>query len=699
MERKKLDFKRTGLLMLPGICAAFTLFVFAPTEFYMNHVSDFWFGYDQILPVLLMLAVACAALATLVLAVLPRKASTVLEALIFTGGILLYIQGNYLVVNYGTLNGTAIDWSAYRRQMIVDTAVWAAVIAAAIVLAVKLKDRFVKVMRIAAAIVLVTQIVTLGTVALLSPERSDESEGYLSKVDEFTVSSSSNTAVILLDCLDAKLFENLYEADGAYFDGELADFTFYPNTVGGATRTKYAIPFIFTGQTNTQKVSYPVYLTKIYSDSPFFKALRSGDYDVGIYTQKDFVDLSHADVIDNYSTGQAKASSRFGLTKKYMKLIAFRYAPSALARRFWMYSGDFDQFKAGEDAGEYAMNDVMFYQELIGRGLSVGTDRSCFRFYHLTGAHAPYTMNADCQKVPFSEGSEAEQALGCFKIIDAYIGQLKAVGVYEKTTLIIMADHGYENYGGMEQNPVFIVKLPGESHAFGSSDIPLSYSMLPNLFADAVTGHLPPDLSAYAVEGDRFFYDAVEGVTQITITEYVIRGEAGDNSACKKTGVVYYGDTSDPSRDYKLGEVISFGDAEFTHSSRKYIVSGFSVIEGTATWTLGNRAELELELQGDYNNVRVTVNIQSTVHNEQQTATIYANDHLLGSWTQKGAGSFSFIVPHEYIPDGRLNLVFQLPGAVSPAQLKNSGDNRILSLRFESMVIESTSDAPDMATE
>ena len=479
MKNHKIDKTDLLSLCLPGLFFSFTVFIFAPIEFYLTHSGDFWFSIDQILPLFFLSAFICFSIITIILKLLPNKSRFFVEVFIIALTLLMYIQGNYLVKNYGTLNGAEIDWNQYTPSIIINGLIWIFVIIAMALLYKKFGGKFTGFLHIAAGAMLCIEIVSLAIVSITQRKPEIELNRFLSKKNEFTLSSGNNAVVILLDCFDAQLLLDLYETDHAYLDDVFEGFTFYRNTVGGAARTKYAIPYIFTGKTNTEEISYQEYLKKSFPESEFFKNMRKENVDVGLYTNKFFVDLSIDDIVENISTGKAEVSSKIGLLRDYMKLIAFRYVPDYFARYFWMYSGDFDHWKAGGDEGEYATNDIAFYQELLNDKLEIGTEKSVFRFYHLNGAHEPYTMDENGLKKQSKNGTEAEQAMGCIKIIEEYINQMKNLGIYDQANVIIMSDHGYGKYSVVEQNPIFLVKKSDSEESFSISEIPLSYHMLP----------------------------------------------------------------------------------------------------------------------------------------------------------------------------------------------------------------------------
>ncbi len=57
--------------------------------------------------------------------------------------------------------------------------------------------------------------------------------------------------------------------------------------------------------------------------------------------------------------------------------------------------------------------------------------------------HGPFILNRNLER-PRSkrEENEIEQTRGAYQIVDAYIAELKRLGLYENTSIIVTADHG-----------------------------------------------------------------------------------------------------------------------------------------------------------------------------------------------------------------------------------------------------------------
>ena len=286
-------------IVLPGLLFVFTLFVFAPGDLYCATADELWFSPTELIPWLLAFAAVAFVIVTFFSYVLPHKFSIAFRAGLYACSFLLWLQGNVLVTDYGTLDGSEIDWSDYRLSGVLDVLLWVTVIVLFIILMFRLKKSFRRVVEVAACILLITQIITLSVLCIQYKGVLPEEDRFLSRKNELVVSSTKNVLVFVPDTFDGYLMSQMLEKYPEETAGSLEDFTFYPDTVAGAARTKYAIPFILTGDTNKKEQSYTEYLINGFDASPLIQELGLGKYNTGFYTFRQYVDMNRDDVMDN----------------------------------------------------------------------------------------------------------------------------------------------------------------------------------------------------------------------------------------------------------------------------------------------------------------------------------------------------------------------------------------------------------------
>lgn len=667
--------------LLPGFLLAFTFCLFAPIELYFSNAEEFWFSLSDLIPWLLLSAFAVFLIISLLASTLPTKASVAFRAAVYAVSFMLYIQGNLLVLDYGKLNGSTIDWSAHTISIVLNSLLWILAIASFIVLMFRFRKKFRNILEIAACILLMTQLISIGVFWFQGRTGENNAERYLSNQNEFSLSNNNNTIVFLLDAFDAHLMDNIYDQDPELVKRLLPDFTFYRNTVGGSTRTRYAIPFIFSGDTNREEQSYQEYVKKGFAESPLIHEMASGDYDVGIYSISQYIDCNREDAIDNIASEHAVPSSGFGLTKKFMQLVSFKYAPSLMARFFWMYTGEFEAYKRADGSAPYALDDNIFHSDLRSSGLKANTEKGVFRFYHLQGAHEPYTLDEMGWRTEQGNSNEVIQAKGSLQIVSEYIALMKELELYDSATIIIMADHGFAVHSRIEQTPVLMVKLRGETHPFDISDLPLSYVSMPGILQAALRGELT-SMEKWRSEGTRFYYHYSEKGTQINITEFAIDGPALETVPVE-TGVVFHGDSLHRSRNYTPGSIVYFDDRD---TARNYIISGFSRNEGSFTWTEGTDAELLFQLSEAGGPLELV--LEHGTFDAQQRVDVYINEKHVGSYLAKGETKQIIPVPVEVSSEKEIRLHLHLPDAISPIDLGIGTDERKLALSMKSVLFQ-----------
>ena len=143
-----------------------------------------------------------------------------------------------------------------------------------------------------------------------------------------------------------------------------------------------------------------------------------------------------------------------------------------------------------------------------------------------------------------------QQAKGSMKIVEEYIRQLKALGQYENTTIIITADHGYWYFidKPLEEttSPYMLVK-PAQSAELDAeplkvSTVPVSHmdfpaTVLKAMGADYAGYGTPMDEVPASGDRARFYYmtETVDG-HDWAILKYLIRGDALDIANWQLTG-------------------------------------------------------------------------------------------------------------------------------------------------------------------
>lgn len=544
----------------------FTFLMFGPFELFVSNMSYFVFSAKQLLPPIIIFGIAVLAVATVLFALLRGKIFNAVISLVLGITVAGYIQGNYINIDHGALDGTAVAWHDFKWQMLGNLLIWAVIILIPIIFCYFSRDVWKSFVRIVSLVLVVMQV--FGTVYLVVKSayqiKNDVSgDGYFECSEQFKVSKNKNTIVFLLDRMDKKYMDKLLAKDPELRE-KLSGFTYYKNFTGSYSRTFPSVTYLLSGKKYNYDMPSGEYMEKAMRESTFFSSLASAGYETRLYTDTQYVAgnvENFGGTVKNAATSKGKAKP-MKILSAMLDLSAYRYSPEAMKPYFHIYTDNITQkyIFGDKDGSVYTMDDAIFYKAFREKGVTLDDNAGDFIFYHLQGAHDPFTMNEKGEEVMFDYINYGEamykQIRGDFKMIFSYIKQLKAAGVYDNTTIIITADHGRtgtapsleeatgENYG--ERVLTLLIKEAGAdiSTPLRTSMKQICQTNLHKTFLRSM-GISYEDDGIRAIEDigedeemTRYFYMSGSNKTgtnrDTNLVTYEIKGDANDFSNWKK---------------------------------------------------------------------------------------------------------------------------------------------------------------------
>ncbi len=549
-EKQKRDWL-PGVLMAAAI--SFLLFLYAPVDLYCSNIDEFWFDFD----VLLRMAAMMFGISLVTLTLLYLLAAWIHPYFYRIGlavglAVLLitYVQGNFLVGNLPVLDGTSISWEDYStlRTESVILCIVVLTIVALLFLLLK-KQLFGKACMYISACLSLMLLVTAITEVLGSDALEPKLKLQISTKNEFVMSGKQNFLIFMLDAADSREFSYLLEQNPEYRD-IFADFTYYENTVGAYSCTRYAVPYILSGKWYECDTSFEEYMEDLYDKSPLIEELENRNYRIGLYEPD--LHAQNNDVLrfDNIFEAEFKVKSYFGMARQELKLVGYRYAPYWLKKYCVLKQAAFDeQLEAGEGSGEItaSMENRVFLDHLNAGGITVDDTENSFKFIHLEGAHSPYVYDAEVNIIDESQGTYAQNMEASVTLAERYLSALKKSGTYDNTAIIVMSDHGFNqdiDNADMGDNPfmrqcgLLLIKGVGEKHdTMQISEAPVSYEDLQEAYRRLLDGAWS-DTVFDCREGDhrdrRYLWYAV--TDEDYLVEYQQTGYASDLSTMIPTG-------------------------------------------------------------------------------------------------------------------------------------------------------------------
>lgn len=541
-QENKPVFTPRCVLFLEILALVFTICLYAPFEMVLLNRSEFWFKLSNFWWMPLLFSAGVFLLSAFFGMLLPEKLRRIYGTLFFCGALCFYLQGNFLNLRLGLLNGAQVDWSSYQGQMIRDIVIWLLLFAVILFMAIRFRKWF----GAAAGFVsiLLTGIQAASLVSLMVPVFTENDvSAHVSHAQTdahlYEVGSDGNLLVFIVDMFDDDYLGQLLTEDAPVLE-RYEGFTYFDNFTGAYSTTAISLDYLLTGHMSYNEEPRDEWRRDQWSQRLYLDEIADSGYEMAFYTpSKDSVPDRMREIAVNYDEMDLYIKDNFAFFKHLYRLAACKYFPNIVKPMIWMDGTEFDGL------GEYYNPDNSLFREgfSYNGGLTLAEGKKEFKFIHLNGAHYPYNIHADGSPAP--GGSDAmEAAAGTLSLIADYLDEMKANGTYDNSAIVITADHGYY-WDGVLSNPVCLIKAPGERGAIRISHVPGCHA---NLFSTLVrfagsktADSYGTDILALSEESDvtRYFYQyyLLEGNVDgnYRMIEYRIPSESSDVSGFELT--------------------------------------------------------------------------------------------------------------------------------------------------------------------
>lgn len=529
--------ERRVLLFSVSFFFAFTLILFGPYEVFLLNNNDFSFGFIDIWQIIAIFATVVLIIVFGIGMILRGKFGEYYCILIFAGTLCGYFQTMFLNDEMYSLIGNNMGWR--KSTVVLNLGIWIAIVAGCFALRFWVKKYWKKIICfISISLVLIQGTALLSL--LLTKDLSVGDSGYLSEKGMLEVSSNENVIFFIVDYFDGTYMKELLDEDENYLE-PLKGFTYFPNATSVHSRTFPSITYLLTGEKCYFDIPTKEYLNSAFERSVFWNKMVEQEVDIGLYTYGEYLGDAAKDDISNYVRARLEPD-KIEVLKNMMKMSFYRSTPYIMKNYFVYDSDRINNLILGSDKereGKFRNSDDELFYDKLQQGLYLTENNKTFRFFHLESCHADLT-----NPIPYGKFS--------LQIIYEYIRQLQELGIYDKTTIIIAADHG--SSGGGETLdfpqktavPLIIVK-PKDAKAseeFKISDAPVSQE---DLLGTVLAGF---DLKESAFSNtvfdfkdncnrERYYYysalyDDKKG--EIELREYLVSGDAREAESYYFTG-------------------------------------------------------------------------------------------------------------------------------------------------------------------
>jgi hypothetical protein len=705
MKMTKSTHSRLWSLFPPALLIVCNFFVFGPAAIYEGNTSEFSIDCIDIFQfyvfpfVLLLLVTITSGI------ILFKKNIELYISVIFTVGLLLWLQGNILIWDYGAIDGKGIEWAAFIWQGWFETGLWLIALLSALVFYRKVA----KITSLASVVILLLQSGLLLATYTANPHTlsSTSGKGIETPQKLFDYSASFNIIHIILDGMQTDVFQEVVRENN--MDDLMDGFVLFPENTAVFGTTTFSIPAIFSGEIYQGDVDIGSFVKKTLSEKAFYNNLYEEGYDVNLIPG---ISIPTKKISNYYlvpkAYGGSKREKRISEAAFLMDLVLFRHLPQPLKRiiynnQKWLILPFFShKYKAGY------YHYKSFFKDYI-ENLAIKSHRPAYHFVHLLPPHQPYVTCEDCEyagKVlpPTRENYKIE--VKCIlKLFIRFIEKLKDLGIYDSSFIILHADHGtgfpvnMKNDGQSETRitelspgtvgrsmALLAVKPQNSRGEMKISNAQTSVADIPATVMEAAG--LKDDFKGSPV----FSIDPDEKKERVYNNQFKVTGDVRDYQSWQESR---RGSSSRrlSAATYRWGTNIEFG---FMGNAQAYQGDGWSLPEDGLTWSDGKNASLIIPIAEPKPPVILEARLMALLSAgklERQNIHVLVNGQEAGIWeiTKPGFQGQQLIIPGEFfMHSGQMVLTFNTPDAASPKQLGLSGDPRSLGIAMHSLRLINT---------
>ncbi len=433
------------------------VFLFVPFTLYVGNLDEFVTPFWSILALYSIPALGILGLLMGFGAMLGEVAYRRYAVLIAAVGLLLWLQGNALVWEYGLLDGHFIDWTQGVWRGWIDAGIWVAAILAAINF-YRVVERPVIYLAVAVfSLQLILLVFTGIQKANALQEKSDirHSADALHEILRFA--PEKNVLHIVLDGFQSDIFEHIMgdEIEGERYRSILQGFVFYKENMAVFPSTLMAVPALLGGQIYHNRVPKRGYLETVIGGKTILNSAFKAGYEVDIVSQQYMISAvytkghyTNAYMIPNsYGYHTTEKGYELGDAAQLLDLTLFRLVPHFLKK-----------YVHNEHLGvvQPLINDANYlkiwyfshtaFLHNLAKNMSVDRAGPVYKYFHLMNTHSPQVVDERCNYVgkvlPRNRQTVTTQSKCSLDAVIKVLEKMKELGIYNDSLIILMADHG-----------------------------------------------------------------------------------------------------------------------------------------------------------------------------------------------------------------------------------------------------------------
>jgi len=445
--------------LLLSLFAPLTLCFFGPFEIYGNNMGEFKFVLWDFWLLCALVAFGAAAVIFALLMLVRGRVFDVCFGLVFGLSLMLFLQGNYLSMGLGALSGDGVGEEITSGQVTLNLIIWLVVLAGCIAAMVILRAR-----EIARLVYTVGSLALVGMTLIsflvislttdvytthktdLSGEVIPENEVLTTKNLD-TLAEENNIVIFIVDRFDHTYFDEAMESCPEIFDA-LEGFTHFDDYTTLYPRTYPGVIHLVTGVEPDFALPRLQFMQAAYQNSPYLAELKAMGFDINVYTD-DYYGYENATHMRQWVSNTSgnidyQIVKKNALSMDMIRVSLYRYLPFSMRESIGEVSTTmYEQYVSYELEKPLFTTDMKdVYNALTDGEFTFRDAKKGLSYIHIAGCHLPNAYGPDFGEVKEEERYDSNVSLKqSFAIISAYLEEMKRMGVYESSTILILGDH------------------------------------------------------------------------------------------------------------------------------------------------------------------------------------------------------------------------------------------------------------------
>ena len=508
---------RLRVVTLPAFLGPAQVLLFGPWTVHATNRAEFLAPFWSLAPRWIGLLGLVTGLLVAIGLLLPPRGFRRYAAGLCAAGVLLWAQGNLLVVDYGLLDGGGLDLTPPAGRVPFEAALWIGVLAIALGFAGAVSRAAPTASALLVGLQAVVLLLPPLAPAAPRPESGGAAESWrLPPAAIYELSADRNLIHIVLDMFPSHIFAEIRDGDRPAFDRGWSGFTFFREHLGAFRTTLGSMPAMLTGVPWRNEMRFDRYARR--HPSVFHALGRHG------YRLRSLTAYSPDHPSDRFPGAEGAVRytipSPYGSYRDYvdsasaqlLDLSLFRHAPHGVKAR--IYRDDRGLFQQWIEARRGAVatawrsfGDTVFLQEFTSRITAAG-DAPVYSFLHLITPHPPISTDAECvypgRRLRLTRAGYLAQAQCALRVVRTLLDRLRDLGLYDRSAIIVTSDHGLALFPAADHplrgigspagrslraiesdaTPLLLIKPFGAQGPLQTSDAPTAITDLPATLLD-----------------------------------------------------------------------------------------------------------------------------------------------------------------------------------------------------------------------